>query len=326
MSPTHSSLHAPIIGYDPGFGNTKVCVGGQIGLVPSHISIPRNIGMAAIGLKSAGRHATLVSFNGHEYAVGAGATAKGALRTSMDFSSLVSPERMALLYAALAQVQNGPLGDAMLVVGLPVPLLEDLQQAQTVMGQLKGLKTTHEYSVGGQAVQFSIARLKVLAQPAGAYLDYAYDDDLQARAGVSRCEVLVVDIGMNTLDVYVLKNGQVLESFVGGAEVGVRRLLERVATNGHDVMELDEALRSGGLKFDSADLDGYLHEILAALKRIAANLKRFDVVIPCGGGSVVLGDRLRYALTAKGAAVHWPEDPVTANVRGLYKYGMKNAA
>jgi hypothetical protein len=30
---------------------------------------------------------------------------------------------------------------------------------------------------------------------------------------------------------------------------------------------------------------------------------------------------LRTALIAKGAAVHWPEDPIATNVRGLWKWG-----
>ena len=40
-----------------------------------------------------------------------------------------------------------------------------------------------------------------------------------------------------------------------------------------------------------------------------------------GGGSIVLGDLLRLALISKGAAVSWPEDPSTTNVRGLWKWG-----
>jgi hypothetical protein len=32
------------------------------------------------------------------------------------------------------------------------------------------------------------------------------------------------------------------------------------------------------------------------------------------------------ALAAKGAAIYWPDDPVAANVRGLWKYGEKHVA
>ena len=90
-------------------------------------------------------------------------------------------------------------------------------------------------------------------------------------------------------------------------------------------MELDADLRAGLLKIEPADLDDYLGQVLAALKRLAPNLKRFDSVIPCGGGAMVLGERLRYALGSKGAALNWPSDPVTANVRGFDKFGLKNS-
>lgn len=314
-----------VIGYDPGFGNVKVCVGGKTQVIQAAASVPRSVGLAATGLKSAGRNVQRVNINGHVFTVGEGAASKGTLKTSMDYLSLTSLERQALLYAALAPLLPHKADEAVLVVGLPVPLLEDATLAQTVLDSLKQFKTTHTFTVNECKHTFTIGKIKVLAQPAGAYLDWAHDDDLTPRAGASKQEVLVVDIGMNTLDVYVLRNGQVVEAFVGGAEVGVRRLLELLAVNGRDVMELDADLRNGALKLDSAQLDSYLGEVLAALKRITPNLKRFGLTIACGGGAMVLGDRLRLALSAKGTNVYWPPDPITTNVRGFWKYGLKFA-
>ena len=40
-----------VIADDRGFGNTKVCVDGRIALLPSVVSRPQTVGMAAIGLK-----------------------------------------------------------------------------------------------------------------------------------------------------------------------------------------------------------------------------------------------------------------------------------
>lgn len=318
-------LKPNVIGYDPGFGNTKVCIDGKVSVVQSAVSIPRQTGLAAIGLKAAGRKVRVVNINGHEFATGVGAGTRGQLKTSMDYSALSSLERRALFYSAAAEVLNGAMEDALLVVGLPVPLLEDREQAGAVLESLKQLKGEHTFEASHQSYSFSVGRIKVLAQPAGAYIDWAYDATLrvQARAGSVKSEVLVLDIGLNTLDIYVLKNGQVLESFIGGAEVGVKRLLELLTTNGHDLMEMDAELRSGALRPEAALLEGWLGEVLAAIKRTTPNLRRFDVVIPCGGGALVLGDRLRLALAAKGAAVHWPDNPVTTNVAGFYKYGLK---
>ena len=318
------------IGLDPGFGNTSVCVAGRVGTIQSAVSIPQQTGMAALGMKSAGRRAKIVAMsNGVQYAVGEGAAAKGTLKTSMDYSALASPERRALMYAAFAEALDGmALADSaeiLLAIGLPVPLLQDEQQAQVVLDGLQQLKGEHEFSIGEQTYRLTIAKIKGLAQPAGTYINYAYDDALNPVSGVNKSEVLVLDIGMNTLDIYVLQNGQVLESFVGGDEVGIKRLLELMTTNGRDIMELDALLRHGSLKLEPAQLDGYLGEVLAAIKRTAPNLRRFDVVIPCGGGALMLGDRLKFALLSKGAKVEWPALPIETNVRGFWKYGMLHA-
>ena len=68
-------------------------------------------------------------------------------------------------------------------------------------------------------------------------------------------------------------------------------------------------------------VSSWLSEILASIERTWSNLRRFTTVIPAGGGSIVLGDILRLALISKGAAVSWPEDPSTTNVKGLWKWG-----
>jgi len=335
MTKTDSKALINVIGFDPGFGNTKVCLGGQTSLLQSAVSLPRQVGLAAIGMQSASHGVMMVEINGRKYAVGIGASDKGELRTSMDYSALTSPERRALLYGTAAQALEAhglrEMEDALLVIGLPVPLLEDSEQAQAVLESLKSLKGEHVWSVNGGKREpreycLTIDRLKVLAQPVGAYIDYAYDATLVQRPGVSKSEVLVLDVGMNTLDVYVIKGAKVMDRFIGGAEVGVKRLLELLATNGHDLMEIDADLRSGALKVDAAHLESYLGEVLAALKRTAPNLRRFDVVIPCGGGALVLGEKLRAALASKGATVCWPDDPVATNVRGFYKFGAKAAA
>lgn len=315
-----------VIGYDPGFGNTKVCAGrnGAVGMVQSAVSVPAQIGKAAIGMKSAGRRAKLVSFDGRTYAVGEGAAARGTLRTSLDYGAITSPERRALLYTALSIQPGAATGSNLLVVGLPVNLLTDDQQTGDVMASLKTLKGRHAFSVLNDGTHgFEIERIKILAQPAGAYLDWAYDDKLNERDNADTAEVLVIDIGMNTLDIYALKGGEVVDAFIGGAEVGVHRLLDMMHTNvGHDIMELDAMLRKGTLKYNGGNLDDYCNEVVAAIKRTIPNLRRFDVVIPCGGGAVVLGNRLTRALVARGAALFEPDDPLTTNVRGFWKYGM----
>jgi hypothetical protein len=319
-----TSSDLAVIGYDPGFGNTKVCVDGRIGLIQSAVSRPKSVGLATIGLRAISHQVPIIEFGSDAFAVGPGAWNRGVPLTSLDYNSLVAPERLALFYAAL---DNAGLPQALpitLCVGLPVPLLQDKAQATLVLDSLKRFKRTHQFKVGKKSHTLEIMRVKVLAQPVGAYVDWLYDDQLNARPTGNKAEIAILDIGFNTLDLYAIANGQVAERHIGGAEVGVHRLLDLLVNDGHDLAETDLALREGTLRPDASQLDMWLGEILAAVKRTWPTLKRFTAVIPTGGGASLLADRLTSALSAKGAAVYWPEDPLTANVKGFWKFGVKN--
>jgi len=312
-----------VIADDRGFGNTKVCVDGRIALLPSVVSRPQTVGMAAIGLKLDERP-VVVRFAEHEFAVGANAWRWGAPYASLDYISLIAPERLALWYAALAQLLSPGIDHtAGLVVGLPVPLLQDSEQAAYILEALKRrLKTRHHFQVGDATFNLTVSNLQVLAQPVGAYTDWVFDGDLQPRRGAGQIEVAVLDIGMNTLDLFVIQGGRALPRYLGGDKVGVRRLIALSAQDGHDAVELDDQLRRGRLRPGEDALEIWLGEILAVIERTWPNLRRFGAVLPTGGGVTLLDQRLRLALAAKGAVVHWPNDPLVANVRGLWKWGV----
>lgn len=315
-----------IIGYDPGYGSTKVCVGGKTNLIQSAVSRPREVGLAALGLKSA--RVTTVAFADQRFAVGPGSWHKGTPITSMDYGALATPERLALFYGALSPLLPARPTPITLVVGLPVPLLQDELQARPVLESLKALKGEHKFSVENgsgesHAHTLTIERIRYLPQPVGAYLDWLYDRHLVARTGSSKVEVAMLDIGMNTFDVYVLVGGQVIEKYIGGAEIGVKRLLEQVAHHGRDLVELDAQLRAGRLPIPKPLLTAWLDETLAHTKRILPSLNRFGVTIPCGGGAVVLGEALSTALVIRGAVVHWPTNPIETNVSGFWKFGER---
>jgi len=318
-----------ILALDPGYGNTKICVNGKVAYTQSAISRPQSIGLAGIGMKTATQVRT-IKVDGYEFAIGPGAWHWGSLRSSRDYSAIASPERRALAFGTLAEVlPPGEHAFDLMVVGLPVPLLQDQTQAEAVLSRLKFYKGNHEFSVDKAHYSLDIQKLKVLAQPVGAYANWLLDGDLRQRKGGRQAEVGVLDLGMNTLDLYALRDGQVEPRFVGGDKVGVRRLLELLTSNGHDPEELDADLRNGRLKPNQGQMESWLGEVLAAVERVWPSLRRFSAVIPTGGGAVVLGDLFRAALLSKGASVGWPEDPITANVLGLWKwgaYGVANSA
>jgi hypothetical protein len=310
-----------VLAVDPGFGVTKVKINDQVITIPSAIARMKNVGNAGIGMKVAS-HANTITYNWETYAIGEGAWHHGETLTNRDYSALASPEAKAKNFGAIAEAL--PPGEYIvdtLVIGLPVDLLMDEAQGQAIMGGLKSYKGTHNFSTPKGEYKITINKLKALAQPVGAYADWLLDDELRIRKNGRNAEVAILDIGMNTLDLYVVQDGKVLPRFIGGGKVGFRRLLQLLSTNGHDPEELDAMIRAGKLKPSKDQLESWLSEILAATERTWSNLRRFTTVIPAGGGSIVLGDLLRLALISKGAAISWPEDPATTNVRGLWKWG-----
>lgn len=311
-----------ILAVDPGFGVTKVKINEHVISIPSAISRIHTVGMAGIGMKTAS-HANIVTYGWETYAIGEGAWHHGEPLTNRDYSALASPERKALLFGATSQILSpGEYNLEMMVIGLPVPLLMDEVQGQAIMGGLKSYKGTHTFSTQKGEYKFTINKLKALAQPVGAYADWLMDEELRIRKNGRNAEVAILDIGMNTLDLYVVQDGKVLPRFIGGGKVGFRRLLQLLSMNGHDPEELDAMIRTGKLKPTKDQLESWLSEILATTERTWSNLRRFTTVIPAGGGSIVLSDLLRIALISKGAAVSWPEHPSTTNVEGLWKWGM----
>lgn len=311
-----------IIALDPGYGNTKVVANGDIGVVQSAVARPVEIGQAATGMKAA-KIAIEVGFGNHVFVVGPGSWRWGEPIGSMDYADLASPARKALFYAGIAAVLEPGKHEADLVIGLPVPLLQDELQAQMVFSGLRAYKGHHTFMVEEQAYQVQIKRIKVLAQPVGAWADWLLNEDLHIRRGMGQAEVAILDLGMNTLDLYVIQGGEVSPRFVGGDKVGVRRLLSTLNGHGEDLVEIDDKLRSGKIDPTIEELDIWLAAILGVLEEKWPKMKRFSAVVPTGGGAVVLGEPLRNTLVAKGAAVHWPENPIAANAVGLWKWGCR---
>lgn len=315
------------IALDPGFGNTKVASNGQVSCQQSAVARPVEIGLAAAGMRVADDKVKRVAFDSFDFVVGAGAWRWGNSISGMDYAGLVGPERLALMYAGIAEVcAPGNIGEVCLIVGLPVPLMQDTAQMDPVIAGLKKLKRDHCFTVNGLQYSLTIIKAQAVPQPLGAYMDWVYNDDLHTRQGASKAEVAVVDLGMNTLDLYVIERGQVRPGFLGGGKVGVRRLLTLLSNNGYELAELDAMLRDGRLKAREGELEIWLGEVLATIERTWPSLKRFTAVVPTGGGAAILDRLLTNALAAKGAAVYWPADPVTANARGLWKYGIKHVA
>ena len=309
-----------VIALDPGFGNTNVCIDGQVHSVQSAIARPQELGLVAIGMRQA-RSGSEIKIAGQTFTFGEGAWNQGSLHGGLDYTSLASVERHALFLGTAANLlPPGKHCFELMVVGLPVPLLKDQTQAEGIFSRLKAWKGNHQFQKDGQDYTVSIERMKVLAQPVGAYANWLLDENLVPRRNGHKAEVAVLDIGFNTLDLYVIQGGQVMTRFIGGGKVGVRRLLNLLNEDERELEELDSALRRHKLHPSHTQMELWLNEILAVMERSWPNLKRFSAVIPTGGGAMILDSLLRNTLISKGAAIYWPEDALNANVIGLWKW------
>lgn len=308
-----------LIATDIGFGNAKGVAKDRHVVIRSVVAVPAGeLGLAGIGMKTV-RQATRVTFDRGDFFVGPHAGSWGHVVENMDFSRLASPEAEALFYAALAGlVADGAV--LRLVIGLPVPLLRDEAVARPLLDALRGrLARAHAVQINGQSFAFQVVAVRAAAQPMGAWADWALDATGRWAHPAGRTALAaVLDIGFNTLDLYAVRGGRLEPRFVGGAKVGVRRLLDLIAP-GVAYHEAQEQLAPGKLPSEAVAI--WYSELLGAAER-TWNGSRPDLVMAVGGGAALLRDRSDLLRRAFHAEVTIPDDPVIVNARGLWKWGQ----
>ena len=303
-----------------------------------------SLGMGlAPGRKAAQDRPAVVSFNGWTYLVGAGVEHYAAPVERMDLQRLSgSVEVQALtwktLYDVLADV---PDRVAALVVGLPVEVMADTALAQHTCSALRSwLEGTHTFSVEQQALTLTIPRVTVMAQPAGAFFAWGFDDRGQWRRTAldQQATVAVGDIGFNTLDLYTLRAGQIQARFTGGDSLGMRRAAEQLGRavkqdygcplSKHQadalLRERQPRLYLAGELVDLSDLAAQARasntgSILSFFEEKWGNGRQFGQVLFAGGGAAALATELLQ---------HYPhglvlEDAVMANAIGLARAGWR---
>jgi hypothetical protein len=152
--------------------------------------------------------------------------------------------------------------------------------------------------------------------------DYFLDDRgefIPARKPDYKKEIGILSVGMNTLELLVIRNGAPVERFQASETAGVRRLLEIVDPSGlYSRGELDTQLRTGKLDYRNA-IPAWASEVVGHIERHWGNaFRRFATTIVTGGGALLLGDALTSRLGGKSFV---PDDPIMSAARGLYKLG-----
>ena len=309
------------LAYDPGYGNIKL-FGTQGGLImQSAVSVGtgQHIGRMA-GLRRT-KPPLRIETEAGVFHVGATAHDWGRPVESLDFDRLSgSPEMMALWYGAL--VHHGvPAHPVDLMVGLPIHVLMGDQNKATQQAVRRSLQGTHTWLADGQEHRIEVATVRLTSQPVGAMFDYLLDDDggmSSARQTAFKSEIGILGIGMNTMELLVVRNRAPVQRLTAGESLGVRRLLELTHIHGrYSLAERDAMLRKGILNVDEARAV-WQSEVLGFVERQWGELfRRFKVIIAVGGGSLLLRDVLMRRFRER---LHLSDDPVLATARGLYKY------
>jgi hypothetical protein len=310
------------IGFDPGYGNTKIYGDGGGLALPSHVAIKQNGHLGRMEGMQLRRPPLAVTVDERAFYVGAGAHDWGVPVESLDYTRLSgSPEVRATLYAALSQYQRrqgAVTSPISLIVGLPLGALGD--EGRSIGAEMKAwLSGSHTWQANETTHHITIDQVLVTSQATAALYDYILDENgrfLPDRAASLHEEVGVVSVGFNTLELMVIRDKRPVARFTGGSKHGVRTLLQAMnGPNAYSLGELDDRLRAG--LADGAALDLWLSGVSGQIeKQWGDRWRGFAQVILVGGGALLLRSQLSGYFRGKS---HLPDEPVLAVARGLYK-------
>ena len=325
------------LGLDLGMGSIKIYANGAPYLVPSQIAVNGASRVVAMtGLQTARPPVRVALNTAQSYYIGSGAHAWGRPLEALDYARLAgAPEFNALVLGALTRFvvgdNNMPLAENLnaplrVTIGLPIEMARGDAADANVSAIKAALRGEHHLRIDDVAHVLRIADVRAASQASGALYDFLRDEDgavHQTARPYLKSEIGVVSVGFNTVELMVIQDLQVVQRFTAGATVGVRRLLELV--NGeklYSLAELDERLRAHRLDV-SAALPVWEREVSGFIESVwGASWRRFGVILPVGGGAVLLENALAKKFAGKAIPC---TDPVFSIARGLYKLGLTQA-
>lgn len=191
-----------------------------------------NLGLLSLhgGKSRAARIDIYQNSNGETYLVGGQVRDFAQPIERLDFHRVQDcPELRALAFTALGRLLGSGIHNISVNVGLPNLIMLDTTQAQEARRNLRSwLLGTHQYQLNHQNLTLTISAVDIMAQPAGAYAAFAYDDHGQLMLAPQDREatIAICDIGFNTVDVLTLRGLSILKTMTGGNVIGMRRAAE----------------------------------------------------------------------------------------------------
>lgn len=347
-------MNTQILALDGGFGNTKIGRKNGDGSIhvehfPSVVGLGQtDLGLLATGLDGRSRQVKpfTVEFDGLRYLVGPNVHRWGRPVERLDFQRLYEgPEVRALTYTALASVFDpGPEQTLFILVGFPVEILQDRPRGLAALAGLKAwLVGHHRFCVDGRPYGFTVAGVKGMAQPLGAYFLWGLNEDglwIRSRDDFS-APVAVADVGFNTLDLFGVERGQVVSRLTGGQALGMHRaatVIKRHTRQAYgvdlslgecDALVREHARGREALVYHPAGVATINPVVQQALDECFAGINEFlrehfqaggfRHLILTGGGA----EALRKPLLRHYPAALLSGSPITANANGLARYARR---
>ena len=322
------------LGLDIGFGDVKVVAGvpegGEASEVrcrkfPSAIAYARSGIIGDLGDEACEKR---YNYNGRDFLVGSAALDSPEVFSTRDINFLLSYAPL-LAYVALKELSNGSLDLCAkeLCVGIPLAYFHSKRQALSEV-----LRETH---VSGESVRFE--SVEVRAQGQGILFDFMLDGEGRPIAERLDLNLLVLDIGFNTVDLLGVVRGRPSRQWSDMIERGgISRVCEQLGyylkgeygfdlseQSLKDIVRKKEIVLYGATKDLSVVISGICEDYAGWLVQEVASrwdgfLKRADALVLAGGGAYYLQDYFLSRYPEK--FVYLPAEPEYANARGFYKY------
>ena len=321
-----------VLGVDIGYSNLKLAI-GQSGSEPKTIILPAGAGPADRMPERIGggddETCLYVSVDNERWAAGVPAGRLQGWERELHPEYPTTKTYKALFHAALLMAEKDSID--LVVTGLPVSQFHEPQRKSDLVQRLKGVhQVTPKRSI-------TVHDVKVLPQPAGAYMDLVQTGgDLGL---IEEGRVVVIDPGFFSVDWVALEAGEIRYSSSGTSLQAMSVLLETIdklisedhgAKVGMD--RLEKAMRTGDLQVllfgEKVDISPYLNAAMKKVAPVALTAMRqsmrdesinADLVLIAGGGAMAYKEAAKEIFSRSKIIV--PEQSVLANVRGFWFYG-----
>ncbi|MEA2008848.1 MAG: ParM/StbA family protein [Chloroflexota bacterium] len=262
----------------------------------------------------------VVRYADAQYLVGPNIADFGTSINQLDHSRFLigGPVERAKLYATLGSLLGQGEHTLSMMVGLPVSVV--IEKSEEARAALKSwMEDTHVFSFDGQKSVVHIERIHTIMQPVGTFFAWGLDDaglwtqtDYNPKSN-SFTEIAVGDIGFNTADALVIRDGKPLRGKTAGEDIGTHTIsqlvqqmlrerhgakfdlhtLDRLMRNGHDSIHIADGKIDTKTLFEEAK-QSTAGRLLSFFSREANwdNGQQFAKILLTGGGAQALREYL----------------------------------